>query len=230
MSILSDKKKGILLQGKITEWTLDIISEYVNNFPSHEILFSTWTTEKTNDIECEVLKIEPPPKREQMAEYTVNHQILGTRAGLKKLQCDIVMKCRTDQFIHNSEIFKIFETSCDPQKIMVPNNGIQHSIDFYISDFCQVASKSLLEQYWNNMPIFSGNFLNVSPEIYLTKNYVQKIKHDLSPWKSIIDNYFCVKSFHLDFQIEWEKLIKSELYRKDYPEFYFQDLNFKSMK
>ena len=78
------------------------------------------------------------------------------------------------------------------------------------------------------MPFFHDPQLKISPESYLTKNYVQKIKHDLSPWKSIIDNYFCVKSFHLDFQIEWEKLIKSELYRKDYPEFYFQDLNFKS--
>ena len=231
MDISSNYKTGILLQGKISEWTVDIIKEYQNNFPSSTILLSTWTTENVENIPCDVIQIQPPDEQDQIGSYTINHQIIGTRAGLEKIQCDIVMKCRTDQFIHNSKIFEIFETSCSKDRIMVPNNGNQDSIDYYISDYCQIATRNILLQYWNLMPFFNDPHLSISPESYLTKNYLLKIKKDSKPWKSVINDYFVIRSFYLDFQIEWEKMIKSEPYRvqnqtKDIKLNYYNDINY----
>ena len=222
----SKNKIGILLQGKISEWTVDIIKEYEYNFPTSTILLSTWTTEKIDDIPCKVIQLEPPKKENQIAHYTINHQIIGTRAGLEKINCDVVLKCRTDQFIHNSNIFEMFETLCSKEKIMVPNSGHQESIDYYISDFCQVATHDVLLHYWNLMPFFNDPRLILSPESYLTKNYIQNIKKDKRPWNLILSDYFCVRSYYLDFQIEWEKMLKSELYKKDNKMNYYNDIHY----
>ena len=232
MSMSSNYKTGILLQGKISEWTIDIIQEYQKKFPSSTILLSTWTTDNIENIPCEVLQVEPPKKQSQIASYTINHQIIGTRAGLEKIECDIVMKCRTDQFIHNSKIFEIFETSCSKDKILVPNgpNAIQEYVDYYIQDFCQVAMLDVLLEYWNLMPFFDDPHLTMSPESYLTKNYLVKIKKDTRPWKSVMNDYFDIRSHNLDFQIEWEKLVKSESYRTDSKLRYYNDINYVQKK
>ena len=81
------------------------------------------------------------------------------------------------------------------------------------------------------MPFVNDPYLSISPESYLTKNYLLKIKKDSKPWKSVINDYFVIRSFYLDFQIEWEKMIKSEPYRvqnqtKDIKLNYYNDINY----
>lgn len=46
---------GILLQGKISDWTRDIIHEYHQNFPNAEILVSTWKDENIQNLPCNVI-------------------------------------------------------------------------------------------------------------------------------------------------------------------------------
>lgn len=214
MDFLSNFKAGILIQGGISEWTRDIVREYQKNFPSTDILVSTWTTDDIENIPCRVIQSKPPAPTNPH-KSTVNHQIVGTNAGLKSIQGDVIMKCRTDQFIHNRNIFKIFEDSSPKNKIMIPDHGTYESIDYRASDFCQIARKSVLLNYWSSIPLYDGS-VRIDGGKYLTENYIIRIKKDTRPWKITLREYFYVKRYHEDFQIEWEKLNKFEEYQDRY--------------
>ena len=227
-------KFGILLQGLVNQSTIDIINEYKNNFPSAHILLSTWNTENTNDIPCEVVKSESPPLvcLPNRPKISIDNQIVGTLAGLKKIRGDIIMKCRTEQFIHNEKIFQIYENCCPKNKIMVPDLGTYEDL-VRTSDYCQVATKELLLEYWNSIPLFDEyhrilkkkpGSLYMDGGSYFTQNYILRGKKDRRPWKIILREYFCVKSYHHDFQIEWEKLNNN----LDYQETYYRNFPFRS--
>ena len=203
---------GILLQGRITSWTPSIIEEYKKHFPDSQILVSTWNDENTEGIECEIVNTDSPELAGR-SKSNVIFQIIGTNAGLKKMDSDVIMKCRTDQFIHNPKIFQIFQDNAYPEKILVPDIGTYEIIKYRTSDFCQLATKVLLENFWSNIPLYDGSKYEEAG-VYLTKNYILNIKKDTSPWKSIVRKYFCVKSFFDDFQIEWEKLNTSDIYQR----------------
>lgn len=207
------------MQGKIFEWTHEIIQEYKNNFPNVQIVVSTWTDENTVGIPCEVIKINVPSQTSPHTS-TINHQIIGVQTGLQKMKSSIIMKCRTDMFIHNHNVFKLFLESCTKNQIMVcKNSEYLDKSDYLIDDICQIAYKEVLTEYWNSMPLFDGSYA-ISPEIYLTKKYIQNIKKDMRSWPTIMEKYFCVKGISLDFQIEWEKFIKFEYYQKNFSKIY----------
>ncbi len=211
----SNETLGILLQGKISDWTKDIVNEYQKIFPTAEILVSTWKGENFSNLPCKVIESELPPIPKPF-KSTVNFQIVGCQEGLKNLKTDLVMKCRTDQFIHNKKIFELFKNSCSPEKIMVPEFGTSIKIiDYRTSDFCQVGYRKILMGYWNDIPLYDGKEYEEAAT-YLTKHYVFKIKHDHDPWKSSLRKYFCVKRFHEDFHIEWEKLNNFDNYKNTY--------------
>ena len=63
----------IVIRGKITEWTPDIVREYQTNFPNSEIVVSTWNNQKTDDISCKVVKNEEPEMPSPHI-VTINHQ------------------------------------------------------------------------------------------------------------------------------------------------------------
>jgi hypothetical protein len=207
-------RKGILIQGPISKWTKDIVSEYQKHFPDAHIHLSTWVGENIKDISCDISRIVPPPIPSPH-KSTINFQIIGTQEGLKKIDGDIILKCRPDQFIHNEKIFDMFEKSCSKNKIMIPNYGTYESFEYRTSDFCQLAAKSILSDYWNSMPLFDGSFA-VEAARHLTKNYVVNVRKDNLSWQLALRKYFHVKDFHSDFQIEWEKINKL----LDYQELY----------
>lgn len=205
---------GILIRGKISEWTRSIIQEYEKNFPDSIIVLSTWDTENVNDISCSIVRSKEPemPKPHKL---TVNHQILAVRAGLEHMsKCDIILNCRTDQVIHNRKIFEIFKNSCSENKIMIPSLGTKFP-DYYIVDYCQVAKRELLIDYWNNVPLYDGSY-SVSAELYIPKFYVTNVKNDHRPWAITQNEYFCVKGLHEHFKLEWEKLSTNENYQRDF--------------
>ena len=205
---MAEHNVGILLQGIVNDWTKKIIDEYEQNFPDAHILLSTWNTENTKDICCDVIKLEPPNDPSH-----INHQILGVREGLKKINSEIIMKCRTDQFIHNKNIFNIFKNGCSKNKIMIQNFGTFSNVEYWASDFCQIGYRETLLEFWNSIPYFDGNwdenrtsFENPITEIFLTANYIIKGKKDLRPWDEIIREYYYVKDYTHDFQIEWKTM------------------------
>ena len=180
---MTEHNVGILLQGIVNDWTKKIIDEYEQNFPDAHILLSTWNTENTKDICCDVIKLEPPNDPSH-----INHQIIGVREGLKKINSEIIMKCRTDQFIHNKNIFNIFENGCSKNKIMIPNFFTSSNVEYWASDFCQIGYRETLLEFWNSIQYFDGNWDPI-PEIFLTANYIIKWKKDLRPWDEKIREY-----------------------------------------
>ena len=214
--IMTEHNVGILLQGIINDWTKKIIDEYEQNFPDAHILLSTWNTENTKDICCDVIKLEPPNDPSH-----INHQIIGVREGLKKINSEIIMKCRTDQFIHNKNIFNIFKNGCSKNKIMIQNFGTFSNVEYWASDFVQIGYRETLLEFWNSIPYFDGNwdenrtsFENPITEIFLTANYIIKGKKDLRPWDEIIGEYYYVKDYTHDFQIEWERLTQAWYHKR----------------
>lgn len=210
----SSTSTGILIRGKISEWTRNIIHEYEQNFPNTTIVLSTWDTENVDNVSCIVIQSKEPeiPKPHKL---TVNHQILAVREGLKHMsKCDIILNCRTDQVIHNRNIFEIFQTACSENKIMIPSLGTNFP-DYYIVDYCQVAKRNLLIDYWNNVPLYDGSY-SISAELYIPKFYVNNVKKDPRSWKITQNEYFCIKGLHEHFKLEWEKLSTNEFYQRDY--------------
>ena len=199
---------GILIQGSITEWTSHIINEFTENFPDAEILLSTWNDEDVKDIECNIIQSEKPEKTFPH-ESNINFQIKGMKEGLKKIQADVVLKTKTNHFIHNHKIFEIFEKECKEDQIMTTGLNSWKDRDYRITDFCQLAKKKVLEEYWYNMPYYDGSYA-IAPEVYLTKNYVVNFKKDTRPWNITIDEYFCLKNYFTDFDIEFEKFVDDE--------------------
>ena len=199
---------GILIQGSITEWTSHIINEFIENFSDAEILLSTWNGEDTTDIECNIIKSEKPEKTFPH-DSNINFQIKGTQEGLKKMKADIILKTKTNQFIHNHNIFEIFQKECKENQIMTTGLNSWKDRDYRITDFCQLATNKVLQEYWYDIPYYDGSYA-IAPEVYLTKNYVVNFKNDARPWSLIIDEYFCLKNYFTDFDIEFEKLVNSQ--------------------
>ena len=211
---------GILLQGTITEWSEKIVKEYQENFPDAEILYSTWKSENVENITCKVLQLDEP--KNIPSSFHVNHAIIGALEGLKKMNADIIMKCRTDQIIHNKHIFDLYDKSNSKDKIMIPNFITFDDIDYWASDICQISTRENLLEYWNSIDYFDGTCLP-HIEIYLATNYILHAKKDLSPWKEVLGKYFYVKDFVKDFQIEWLKMT-SEWNIKRFFDLFYEDL------
>ena len=195
-----EKKYGILVQGSITEWTYDIIEEHKVNFPDCDIVLSTWDNEDVSSFSCKIVKTKQP-KISLPYNSNINFQIIGAREGLKKINADIIMKCRTDQVIHNKHIFELYEQSHSKNKIMIPNFTTFDDIDYWASDICQISTRETLLDYWNSIEYFDGT-CPPAVEIYLTTNYILRGKKDLSPWKEVLGKYFYVKDYVKDFQAE----------------------------
>tara|TARA_Y100000996_G_C22456275_1_gene616066 strand:+ start:215 stop:883 length:669 start_codon:yes stop_codon:yes gene_type:complete len=205
-------KYGILIQGRASNWIKDIVLEYNSNFPEAEIVFSTWHGENVDNIECKIVQSElprAPPDAIFVDRQNINYQIVGVQNGLKKMNADIILKTRSDTFVHNENIFDIYNKNCSDEKIMAPDVGT-FDFEYRISDFCAVATKKKLDEYWKDIELYDCKYA-VAPETYLTKNYIQKIKKDFRPWKEILREYFYIRDFHIDFQIEYEKLSSSGL-------------------
>ena len=208
---------GILLQGDIRNWTIPIIEEHQQNFPNSEILLSTWDNEDISKIPCEVIQSKIP---EPTYPYTSskNYQIIGSQNGLKKMKSDIILKTRTDMFVHNPNIFKIFLQENFHDKIMYPYLGFPKEFgDYWISDFAQLSSRKTLVNYWDKMKSDDGLLsTSVLPvETQFTKNYIFHTCNDDRPWNIVHDEYFIRKRFHEDFQIELEKYVYRESYQDD---------------
>ena len=95
---------GILIQGRVSSWTNDIVNEYKKNFPDAEIVFSAWKDEDVGGINCKVVQSEKPSPTYPHSS-NINLQIIGSRAGLKAMNSEVILKCRSDIFIHNKNIF-----------------------------------------------------------------------------------------------------------------------------
>jgi len=210
---LSKLTTGILLQGRISDWTKAIIEEYKMNFPESEILLQTFS-DNISDIPCKVIQSKNP-KPTSPYQSTINFQIIGSQEGLKNMNAEIIMKCRSDFFVHNSNIFEVFLKENMYEKIMYAEFGLKkEKQEYWISDFCQLSKKEVLLDFWENIDLDDGKY-SVDTEMWLIRNYILKNKKDKRPWNVIKDEYFFPKGYHEDFRIEFEKFVKFKHYQDD---------------
>lgn len=210
---MENLKTGILLQGRVSEWTRAIIDEYKINYPDSEIVLQTFS-EDISDIPCKVIQ-SASPEPTYPFQSTINYQVKGCQEGLKNMNADIVMKCRSDFFVHSNEIFNIFLKENTRKKIMYSEFGlIKENLEYWIADFSQVAYIETLREFWNNMPFDDGKAW-VDTETWLIRNYILKTKKDFRPWHEIKDEYFVPKGYHDVFQTEFEKFVKFKRYQDD---------------
>jgi len=219
---LQETTTGILLQGDIRGWTIPIIEQHLQNFPDSEIILSTWDTEDISNIPCKVIQSKLP---EPTYPYksSKNYQIIGSQNGLRNMKSDVILKTRTDIFVHNPKIFDIFFSENIYEKIMYPSLGfIKELRDYWIADFCQLSSRKTLIDFWDSMPLHDGKD-RMTPEEYFTRKYVLDIKKDNRPWNITHNSYFIKKRYHEDFQIELEKFALNESYQDDLLAAYVED-------
>ncbi len=208
-----NSKTGILLQGRVSDWTRSIIKEYESNFPESEIVLQTFSEDISN-ISCKVIQ-STNPELTSPFQGTTNFQVKGSQEGLKSMNADIVMKCRSDLFVHNSDIFNIFLDQNMLEKIMYAEFDLKkEEQEYWIADFIQLSSRKTLLNFWNNTPFDNGK-AKIDIEPWLTRNYVLKTKIDSRPWNSIKQEYFIPKGYHDVFEIEWEKVVKFKHYQDD---------------
>ena len=217
MTSLEYDDVSIIIRGKISDWTSDIVEEYKSKFINSEIIVSTWANEDTQNIFCTVVKSKEP-EMPFPHKSTLNHQVILAKEGLKKASKNLIMMCRTDQFIHGQNIFKFFNEECPNSKMLVTTfptflNGTpnDYRYEYGICDFCQIGMNNLVHDFWDSVPHFDGSE-SISVARTLTKNYVKNIKKDDRKWKNIKANYFHELDYYKIFRIEWEKPIKSEFY------------------
>ncbi|MDC0155034.1 WavE lipopolysaccharide synthesis family protein [Nitrosopumilus sp.] len=210
---MTNSKTGILLQGRVSEWTRSIIKEYQINFPESEILLQTFSKD-ISDISCKVIQSKNP-KPTSPFQGTTNFQVKGSQEGLKNMNADIVMKCRSDLFVHNSNIFEVFFKENTLEKIMYAEFDLKkEEQEYWIADFIQLSSRKTLLEFWNNTPFDDGK-AKIDIEPWLTRNYLLNTKKDSREWDSIRHEYFIPKGYHDVFEIEWEKVVKFKHYQED---------------
>jgi len=60
MNLFECDNISIVIRGKISEWTADIVREYKAKFHNSEIIVSTWNNEKTDHMPCKIVRsVEP---------------------------------------------------------------------------------------------------------------------------------------------------------------------------
>ena len=203
---MSDNKIGIILMGLVDESTKDIVNEYENNFPDAELLFCTWKSQNVEDISCKIIQIDYPSFLKKKDEYvhphafTINISILQAREALKCIDADIILRSRSDLFIHNKEIFNIFLKNCDDSRIMVPYIYEQEKL--VVVDYFQIGYKSVLEKYWNSQEYHDDNSEYITQEEYNTSNYLKYLDEKLDDWERLKNKYF--------FEADWQKICKCE--------------------
>ena len=219
MSHSQRKKIGIVIRGSISAWTKDIVREYQKRFSFAEIIVSTWDNQDTKGISCKIIKSKSP-ETTSPHKSNINHQVLQAQAGLRGTSADIIMMCRSDQFIHNSKIFEVYDRFCPKTKILVTSvfsfiKGVpmNSSYEYFVSDLCQITTNKIMHDFWDHIPHYDGSKA-VSMESYIVENYVRNIKNDKRKWIRIKDEYFYERDYYEDFRIEFEKQIKIEKYKK----------------
>jgi hypothetical protein len=202
--------QGILLQGSRCIWTKDIILSYKNSMPNSIVMLSTWDDEDTSDLcdICEIVKTKKPNG------YNIHFQKTGSLEGLKRLNCQTILKCRTDQYIDAPYMFNMFRTKVRKSKILISNYTTLETMDYFASDFCQLAERDVLLNFWNSIDENVGAVNH--PEQHLTKCYILNYWKDRSAWKNALRRYFHVADFNNDWKIKWLKLDTLSEYKLTY--------------
>lgn len=190
---------GIVIQGplnKKNDFTLETIKIYKKIFPGHKIILSTWDTEDKNylkkfaNLNIELL-LNPTPKNGGFKN--INFQLISTLNGIKlakKLNAEYVIKTRTDQRIHRTDLLpflhnllKLFppKNNFDQnQRIIINGYGSRTSRLYHATDMFMFGHIDDIYKYWDHEPMEKiDDPENFCPEKFLLSQFMKNIGRDL---------------------------------------------------
>lgn len=213
-----NEKCAIVIQGPIlieNDFTIETAKLYKNMYPKQSIIVSTWkdadlnSIKKLKDLNVEVV-LNDPPKTTGLGN--INYQILSTMGGInraKELNCEYILKTRTDQrigmpgflnyFLCLLDLYPISNNKCTAKKRLVVTPGIVGGIMFIpymLSDFLYFGTIEDVSRLFN-MELDPLNMTRSERDIWTSKlitnstvyNYYKKTAPELRIIKNYIENY-----------------------------------------
>lgn len=192
----------ILIQGRLTESTIDFYRENHHGYP---VVISTWTTNKIDLSNLPanfkvVLSDEPEKSRDNR-----NHQIISTLNGLKIVSTTFVIKIRGDEFVSHIP-YIVDEMSRQDDKIYVTPVFFRPwtTYRYHISDHLIAGSYDQMMMMFGNAydMIVNQNCESFANEQLLTLAYLFKkykgVKFDTIPSDGEVDGRkYMIESFEI---------------------------------
>jgi len=237
------EKHAIVVQGPIIEnnnFTLETIRLYKKIFKKAKIIVSTWKDTSISFIEKfkkEDVYLLLNEKPQIAGQQNINYQIISSRNGIQKakeLNCDYVLKTRTDQRIYNPSTLEFMcniinffsiKQSCNQKKriVGVSLNTFKYRL-YGLSDMTLFGTLEDMELYWNaelderekgiNEPF---NYLKLSLcEVYLTTKFLKTIGREVlwtlkNSYQAFVDHFCIVDEKSID--LYWYKYARIKEYR-----------------
>ena len=201
-------KLAIILQGAMihkNDFTLRIVKRYLKTFSGAVIILSTWDDEDTSaflSLACpDSFKIVKSSKPENTGVSNFNLQLISTLAGLKiaqGLNCEFVLKTRTDQALMNPEalqhidfVFHKYSGNNENGRIVAASRNTFLYRLYGISDMFLFGSIVEMQKFWqvpqdlriresqqlstNSTQVTLRNYSKEElVEVYLVANYLRK--------------------------------------------------------
>ena len=247
-------KCGIVIQGPVVtdrNFTLETAKIYRKIFPEATIVVSTWNDENPdvlNEFRKENITLVLSEKPEQGKPWgpNFNLQLVSSLAGVKmcrELNCEYVLKTRTDQRIYRPDAMRFFyclteefpvAADCKQKKriIGVSLNTFKYRL-YGLSDMTVFGSTDDMLLFWGaeldyrdisadhatTNRLFS--ILNIG-EVYLVTEFMKKINYDLQwtlkdSW-NVFAEHFCVVD-QQSIELYWHKYSRHDEYR--HPKYYY---------
>lgn len=155
-------KCAILVQGKyIKGFTYETIVSYLANFKDVAICLSIWEEDKkefNNEINELLKNSNVHVVTSELPFYSgyqnVNYQMVSTYNGLKylnKLNCEIVLKTRTDFRVENNKIFNFYK-SLNKDVILGIETVDIYKVPYFVADFVLLGNiKKLMLMFYPNL-------------------------------------------------------------------------------
>jgi len=234
---------AIIIQGGIEDpkFIEETVKIYDKIFPNSFIILSTWENEDIANINNlnlkNKLKIIQSQKPDKPGHSNINLQLKSTSVAInyaKTLNCEFVLKTRTDCRIYKPNVLKFFKSLITqfpgrdiPERILAGNIATCMFRIYGLTDIILFGKTELMEKYFfyeDEDEMFSKysfsktriiNETKITGEILLCARYLKTINHKLlwtmDDWWNCLNTYFCIFScdeidfFWKTYNWEYEK-------------------------
>ena len=258
--ICKKKTVAIVIQGPLIikdNFTAETLKLYIKLFQEYKLILSTWRDSDPNILENikklgieVVLNTQPKNK----GPSNINLQIVSTSAGIKRakeLDCEYVLKTRTDQRIYSSlsislcfffiKQFPLLTEHKQNERIVSFNFNTIKFRPYSISDMINFGHISDMIKYWcikldersQSEYIIEERFLEWSKlryaEVYLVTSFMNNINRKINwtledYWKLMSEN-FCILNIN-DIDLYWPKYSSKEFRYVEYKTNKYEQFNF----
>lgn len=232
-----------IIQGPVTEYTLQTIEIYKKIFPEAGISIGTW-----NDTDLEIVKklrkkikyLGFAKKPNYPGFMNINFQLKSTKAGYNnefEKNYKYILKQRSDQRINRLDAlaYLTLKLKNNPEKIVILSNGTSSQIRYHIGDHLTFSNIKKFNEYWmkaklknieddkNTRPLikYSLNYRdgkNIYPEQWLGNSYKKLIygNHEISQLDFILNCFVVINSISIRLHFNKYNTFLSEIQLNEY--------------